>query len=587
MTTLHRLLWGPTSEASTFADWEIRTWEVPAVGLPSRVAAFLFLGAGATALPADWEPSAGPLTWTIGAGDRLLAAGRRYQLGYESTVALQQSGLSLPLTEHPMRRSVEWEVEPHEAYFLPLAADGGSTSIDRDGYAFYCDVLLLLTALDGGEATLDRLAFGGAGTVPFEDRWAWRSRIHLPSDTWQAVERALRWSEAPSEDSSQIRSALVQSLQPWTPEVLRWEDFAFERIDLRLETTRDAEVVRTVRPPDATDGDLPDPLLIDAAELQETLVVRIAQVSRWPGRQSVTAQFPAMDPAISNHVMQQVAAAFQSPSHGQQDREPDLVLFPELSVPQPEVGTVRDLVAHTGRASLAGFYWRVLPPAYAPSGSPSPGRMWFVNEAELVLPVGHEDNGPTSVRWYRVRKPIPAQIESGLAQALTNLRGTTYSILPGQRWYRFVHPCWGDFTIAICADLLDAAPWRSLRGEILHLFMVAFNKDVDLFESLTWVRAYENYVNLVSVNHGRFGGSFLWTPRHSHGRELARLRGGKLFVIADVELPVQHLLEQQRTGVQQAVDVARASWAEDDTEKSDFKAPPPGFTRRALRLEEP
>ena len=75
-----------------------------------------------------------------------------------------------------------------------------------------------------------------------------------------------------------------------------------------------------------------------------------------------------------------------------------------------------------------------------------------------------------------------------------------------------MHPQWGDFTIAICADLLDAGPWRSLRGELLHLFMVAFNEDVDLYDSLTWIRAYENYVNLVAVNHGSLGGSFLWTP---------------------------------------------------------------------------
>ena len=30
--------------------------------------------------------------------------------------------------------------------------------------------------------------------------------------------------------------------------------------------------------------------------------------------------------------------------------------------------------------------------------------------------------------------------------------------------------------MAICADLIDAAPWRALRGELLHLLMVAFNK---------------------------------------------------------------------------------------------------------------
>ena len=125
------------------------------------------------------------------------------------------------------------------------------------------------------------------------------------------------------------------------------------------------------------------------------------------------------------------------------------------------------------------------------------------------------------------------------------------------------------------------------RGDLSEVnfftcFMVAFNKDVDLYESLTWVRAYENYVNLVAVNHGRFGGSFLWTPRRSQGRELARLRGGGLFLVADVDVPVMELLERQRSGVQEAVDAAACSWSGTSHPLSEFKSPPPGFERLAL-----
>ena len=145
-----------------------------------------------------------------------------------------------------------------------------------------------------------------------------------------------------------------------------------------------------------------------------------------------------------------------------------------------------------------------------------------------------------------------------------------------------MHPKWGDFTIAICSDLLDTAPWRSLRGELLHLFMVAFNKDVDLYESLTWVRAYENFVNVVTVNHGSLGGSFLWTPRRQHDREIARLRGSDLLLVADVDVPVTDLLEAQRNGVNKAVDAAACSWAGSQNDTTEFKAPPTGFARRAL-----
>ena len=176
---------------------------------------------------------------------------------------------------------------------------------------------------------------------------------------------------------------------------------------------------------------------------------------------------------------------------------------------------------------------------------------------------------------------MPAHIENGLARALSkNAVRTKWQMMRGQRWYRFVHPKWGDFTVAICADLIDSAPWRALRGDLLHLLMVAFNKDVDLFDALTWVRAYETYVNVASVNHGRFGGSFLWTPRRTHGRELARLRGRGLVLTADVRLPVKELLSAQRTGVQKAIVRAAWEWQGKMSAATKFKAPPPGFRRK-------
>ena len=46
--TLHRLLWGPNSKKDmSLAHWHIRAWEVPAVGLPVRVATYLFFSRSA------------------------------------------------------------------------------------------------------------------------------------------------------------------------------------------------------------------------------------------------------------------------------------------------------------------------------------------------------------------------------------------------------------------------------------------------------------------------------------------------------------------------------------------------------------
>ena len=111
-------------------------------------------------------------------------------------------------------------------------------------------------------------------------------------------------------------------------------------------------------------------------------------------------------------------------------------------------------------------------------------RRWFVNEAELVVACRPRRSwtygsplvscAQTVTGSYRNR--TGAHIDSGSPKCVC------WSILKGRRWYRFLHPEWGDFTIAICSDLLDSAPWRSLRGELLHAFTVAFNKNVDLYE---------------------------------------------------------------------------------------------------------
>ena len=73
------------------------------------------------------------------------------------------------------------------------------------------------------------------------------------------------------------------------------------------------------------------------------------------------------------------------------------------------------------------------------------------------------------------------------------------------------------------------------------------------------------------------GGSFVWTPRHSHGRELAKLRGQGLFLKADVKLPVKALRLAQRAGVKDAVIAAGAKWQASSGSDPEFKAPPPGF----------
>ena len=505
--------------------------------------------------------------------DRVLATGCRGQFVPEEEPEPTEQPLS-------MERSMAWEVVPHAAFYRPFVS-APARGVHVDSYVLYCDVLLLLTVLDGAERILDGLARWGVRGTPFVDRWAWRSRIHLPFEAWESIEEILRWSESPRSNVTGPGDRLVQSLAGWSGEFVSWEDFLPERIDVGLSLSPDLEIVRTIRPASDLRGpSLPPELRVADNSIIDELVARVGQVAVWPTGPEVVTRFPAVSSATANAMIEQVSNVFLAPAQGVGDAGSRLVVLPELAIPQQEVGSLRDLVRNESTGAVAGLYWRALKPAFRPPRWFTPRWACFVNEAELIVPVG-DDRGPLGVRWFRVRKPLPAHMEDGLARALSKKPSRTkWRMLRGRRWYRFVHPKWGDFTVAICADLIDAAPWRALRGELLHLLMVAFNKDVDLFDSLTWVRAYENYVNVASVNHGRYGGSFLWTPRRTHGRELARLRGGDLVLTADVRLPVKELLWAQRKGVARAIVQSAWKWQGKKSPDTKFKAPPPGFRRR-------
>lgn len=451
--TLHRLLWGLTPK-SDLRSWSLRPWELPAVGLPARVAVFLYLGAQASEPPPDWTPSQGPLTWHLAGDQELLSTGRCHQFGFADENAAPPDRPASTSTEGlSVVRTTAWELPPHEAYFLPFVTASDQHLIEPHAYALYCDVLALLTALDGGEAILDRLVRRGLGVVPFEDRWTWRSRINLPMEAWRGLELVLRWSMAPYQALAATKSTLNEALARLRPRKLALDDFLAERIDIRVADGTDAEIVRTVPYSDAEDEALPADLLLQADDLKKDLMVRIGQITAWPRKAKVASDFPAVDSATAQRILEQIASAFYSPNLASSRQTPELVLLPELSVPTPEVRTVRELVARTGIASLAGLYWRVLPPVYGEQ-PPATGTTWFVNEAELAIPVGHRDRGPTDLRWYRVRKPLPTHLEVGLARQLSKKDKRNWSLLEGRQTYRFLHARWGDFTVAVCSDLL-------------------------------------------------------------------------------------------------------------------------------------
>ena len=568
--TIHRLLWGNPSE-TPLALWKMIPWESPAIGLPIRVATSVFLAARVQPIDSRWTLKQGPLTWQVQDKKAVLANGRRNQ--FVQVEEPPNTSQNLFIT-----KSTKWEIPPNAAFYRPFLVVE-ARDVHVESYHLYCDVLILLTMLDGDERILDRLASRGVGGTPFEDRWAWRARIHIPRNSWRLIEKILRWSDKPTTDIDTLNSKLTTSLKRWSCKSICWQDFQSERIDVGLDPRTDLDIVRAISATgELSKPKLPKGLTVDQTSLGNEMLVRVGQTNAWPDKTTVVNSFPHISSESANEMIEQVCNVFLAPTQTTHNASPGLVVLPELAIPQQEIQSLRSLVKSENKSVVAGLYWRYVKSAFRPSMEFTPSRRYIVNELELVLPI-QEERGPSLVRWFRVQKPTPAHVEVGLARAISK-NSANCSILPGKRWYRFIHPEWGDFSVGICSDLIDSQPWRLLRGELLHLFLVAFNKDVELFDSLTWIRAYENYVNVASVNHGKFGGSFIWTPKSKQMKELARLRGNDLVLIADVSLPVKGLFIAQSIGIKNTIRRETRRWQNKRVKSSEFKAPPPGFRVR-------
>lgn len=586
MRSLQQLLW---SDLKTFPDGSGPSMpsSVPAVGLPYRVAAFLLAEAfrhhsnvlqvscGAAQLWGVQE-----LQWPV------VAAARRSQFELRPEVAIGQSTLRLSASQSCLFEPAfaDSGALPIHAAFLILETTTETPS--PDFLIHWHHALSFISAIDGSERMLDEIWQSAPSAIPFEERWSTRSRLPMPSIVWQWLDemaRVARTGDVASTRWQQLKAEVLSNLEQefaQQPLVLP-DEFLAERCDVSFGSPDSPEFPCAVERREMSPHQPTPRVPVETPTLAEKLGVRIAQLTSqplefWTG---FPERFPNLRRVESQRVFRQVTQAFQSEGDGPSW---EFAVFPEVCLPFDGRRRFEKLVSETGRAAVIGCLWHEVAPALKPISRASLRHRYFVNEALLSIPMPKPQRRRPIVRSFLVRKPLPTHSEVALAKRLSELVGLddAWKILPGRRVFRFVHPTWGDFTVAICSDLLDPAPWHSMRGQLLHLFLCSYNPDVALFDSLTWVRAYENFANLVATNCGAFGGSFAWSPRSREKKEVARIRGNGLFVLADVDLPVKSLFDWQIQGIDASVNAEIDLWKVKAKLKLDFKSPPPGFLSR-------
>jgi hypothetical protein len=232
------------------------------------------------------------------------------------------------------------------------------------------------------------------------------------------------------------------------------------------------------------------------------------------------------------------------------DRQPDIVLLPELSIPIGYETNLKRAAETMESILIAGIDYRIERSASVPTVS---------NEAVVIVP--RKLNGKQIARrteLRRVGKTYPAPQEE------KKLNGIGVMFQPRPTVWLFESELLGKFAVAVCYDFVDLDRIVLYRKKIQTLFVLAYNRDTTSFDHIAEAISRMVFCNVVVCNCGHFGGSLAVSPfRKPYKRTVYRHSGRMLPNAQLIELPLASLIEHQ---------------GKDDTTEGDFKSLPPGFS---------
>lgn len=206
---------------------------------------------------------------------------------------------------------------------------------------------------------------------------------------------------------------------------------------------------------------------------------------------------------------------------------PAVVVIPELTVPRRRVAHLKRFAQRENIIIIAGVEYR------------SENR-WVRNEAVVVVPT--EDRFQTAnARCFWVGKHYPAP---GEAKYIAK-HGFRFVSTPDLAAFDTQRT--GRFGVSICYDLYAVQTLVGFQGKILHLFVAAYNQDLQTFDSLGDTAMRLLFANVVIANGGTYGGSLAVSPYYKpHKREVLRVRGQEIAASENFCLPLRLLREAQQ-----------------------------------------